>query len=543
MLRIVSNATTNIKTISWSLTPYIISFVGVMSIEFANAQTPGANQKPGTVSPGIVDPGIVTPTIVDPGIVTPPIVDPGVVSPTNVNPNVVDQVPRNPINSCIFGCQKIPETDTKITNPNLSILQTDPTPELKFTSSFINQLGISVPEEVRVNIFQTRDIAQKIEKATGVKPAFIYISFFPVELPATSNPGAVSEQDSDQVEIILVTGQGKPIRYVIPNVTRGKILQVVQEFRTQIITAQYRDRNNYLKPSQQLYNWIIKPIEADLQAQEITNLVFLLDVGLRSTPLAALHNGKQFLVEKYSIGLMPSLTLTNTLYTDIKKSELLAMGISQSTQGQDPLPAVPLELGTLVNKLWTGKFLLNQQTTVENLKSQRRQKPFGIIHLATHADFLGGAVDNSYIQLWENKLRLNQIRQLGLHEPQVEMLVLSACRSALGNEQAEIGFAGLAVLAGVKTSVASLWAVDDTGTAAFMTKFYESLKTAPIRAEALRKAQVAMLKGEVYLKDGHLQGLEKAGNLSLPTESFENPNQSLSHPYYWSAFTMVGNPW
>ncbi|NET73169.1 MAG: CHAT domain-containing protein, partial [Sphaerospermopsis sp. SIO1G2] len=310
-----------------------------------------------------------------------------------------------------------------------------------------------------------------------------------------------------------------------------------------VVAPQYRTRKTYLNSAQKLYSWIIKPIEADLQNQGIQNLVFLPDVGLRSTPLAALHDGQKFLIEKYSVGLMPSLSLTNTLYTDIKKSTILAMGVSQSTQGQQPLPAVPLEITTLINKLWSGKLLLDQQATVDNLKSLRRQQPFGIIHLATHADFLSGAVDNSYIQLWENKLRLNQIRELGLNNPPTEMLVLSACRSALGNEEAEIGFAGLAVLAGVKTSVASLWAVGDTGTAALMTKFYESLKDAPIRADALRQAQVAMAKGEVYLKDGQLQGIQEVGTLPFPQESIRQPNQSLAHPYYWAAFTMVGNPW
>jgi CHAT domain-containing protein len=272
-------------------------------------------------------------------------------------------------------------------------------------------------------------------------------------------------------------------------------------------------------------------------------LVFLPDIGLRTTPMAALHSGQEFLVEKYSIGLMPSLSLTNTLYTDIKKSQILAMGISQSTQGQIPLPAVPIEISTLVSRLWSGKLLLNNQATLENLIRIRRQQPFGIIHLATHADFIPGPMSNSYIQLWEDKLRLDQLRQLRLNEPQVEMLVLSACRTALGDEEAEIGFAGLAVLAGVKTSIASMWAVDDTSTTALMTKFYESLKTAPIRAEALREAQIAMATGQVYIKNGQVQGLKVVGNLPLPTESIGQTDLLLNHPYYWAAFTMVGNPW
>ncbi|MBD2604272.1 CHAT domain-containing protein [Scytonema hofmannii FACHB-248] len=429
---------------------------------------------------------------------------------------------------------------------NRSLLDTNPTPEDKFTSRVATQLGIPIPN--RKTLDDGKAIAQKIEKATGVKPAFIYISFVPVEITPLSVSGnkqlnTTAEQNSDQLELVMVTGTGNPIRKRIPEATKAKVLKIAEEFRNQIVIPRNRRTDGYLPFSQQLYRWIISPLEADLEAQKIDNLVFLPDVGLRSTPMAALHNGKGFLVEKYSIGLMPSLTLTNTLYTDIKKSQLLAMGVSQTTQGQEPLPAVPLELSTLVFKLWQGKLFLNKQATLDNLRAIRRQQPFGIIHMATHADFNTGPVSNSYIQLWEDKLRLNQIRKLGFNEPQVEMLVLSACRTALGDEEAEIGFAGLAVLAGVKTSVASLWAVNDAGSAALMTKFYQSLKTSRIRAEALREAQVAMAKGEIYLKNAQIRGLGEVGGLPLPADSIQQPDGLLSHPYYWAAFTMVGNPW
>ncbi|MDZ7959842.1 MAG: CHAT domain-containing protein [Aulosira sp. DedQUE10] len=414
-------------------------------------------------------------------------------------------------------------------------------PEDKFTGEFEKRLGVG--GNTLKSPDDAKEIAIQIEKATGAKPAFIYLSFVPVEIaPSEANKqlNTTAEKDNEQLEIVVITGKGNPIRKRIPEATKTKVLRAANQFRQEIINP---ENNLYLRPSHQLYSWIIAPLDTELQARGINNLVFLPDVGLRSAPMAALHDGKSFLVEKYSIGLMPSLSLTNTLYTDIKKSQVLAMGISQSTQGQIALPAVPVELSTLVMRLWQGKLLLDKQATLSNLKAIRRQEPFGIIHMATHADFEGGALNKSYIQLWEDKLRLDQIRQLGLNDPQVEMMVLSACRTAVGNEEAEIGFAGLAVLAGVKTSVASLWYVSDVGTAALMTKFYESLRTAPIRAEALRQAQVAMATGKVYLKNGQIRGLEPVGNLPLPAESIDEPDKSLSHPYYWAAFTMVGNPW
>ncbi|MEH1936996.1 MAG: CHAT domain-containing protein [Nostoc sp.] len=473
--------------------------------------------------------------------------------PNDTPPNDTPPIDKPNPAPCTFQCNPGKPIDPGPNNPKIDhpVIDTNPTPEGDFTDDFADHLGIPTPRIKTLD--DAKEIARQIEEATGVKPAFIYTSFVPVEILPGVNLGkakkfpkllnTIPEQNSDQLELVVVTGKGDPIRKRIPETTRAKVLQVAHEFRDQIVSPQNRRRTGYLRSSQQLYRWIIAPLEADLQARGINNLVFLPDIGLRSTPMAALHDGKRFLVEKYSIGLMPSLSLTNTLYKDIRKSQILALGVSQSTQGQQPLPAVPVELSTLVSKLWQGKLLLNKQATLENIKIIRRQQPFGIIHMATHADFATGALSNSYIQLWEDKLRLNQLRELRLNEPQVEMLVLSACRTALGDKESELGFAGLAVLAGVKTTVASLWSVSDAGTAALMTKFYQNLRTAPIKAEALREAQVAMAKGEIYVKNGQVQGLGVVGNLPLPTDSVDEAEQSLMHPYYWAGFTMVGNPW
>ncbi|HIK11258.1 MAG TPA: CHAT domain-containing protein, partial [Oscillatoriaceae cyanobacterium M33_DOE_052] len=171
--------------------------------------------------------------------------------------------------------------------------------------------------------------------------------------------------------------------------------------------------------------------------------------------------------------------------------------------------------------------------------------PYPIIHMATHGEFQAGAVENSYIQLWgEEKLRLNQLRELGWHNPAVELLVLSACRTALGDTQAEMGFAGLAVQAGVKSALASLWSVSDEGTLALMTEFYRHLENAKIKSEALRQAQIAMIRGELQVSAGELRSSGGTrGALALPPELSEVENSNLSHPYYWAGFTMIGSPW
>jgi CHAT domain-containing protein len=265
-----------------------------------------------------------------------------------------------------------------------------------------------------------------------------------------------------------------------------------------------------------------------------------MDGGLRSLPVAALHDGKQFLIERYSAGLMPSMSLTDTRYVDVRNAQVLAMGAEKFTD-QKPLAAVPIELNTIAGKLWHGKSFINEQFTARNLISQRQQQPFGILHLATHGEFKPGGAQNSYIQLWNERLQLDRLRQLKLNDPPVELMVLSACRTALGDEEAELGFAGLANQAGVKSAIGSLWYVSDEGTLGLMTSFYRDLKQAPIKSEALRQAQVAMLQGKTRIQDGKLIS---SGNLvDLPPALAKAGNSDLKHPYYWAGFTIVGNPW
>ena len=434
-----------------------------------------------------------------------------------------------------------------------------------FTRQFEQYIGL--PTKTRIKTLdEGREILRNIEKATGIKPALIYVAFIPQAIaPETATTEAKSDHQSkastnleanplaqqpiqrsenlkpqvdDELELVVVTAKETPIRKRVKGATRVQVLKLAQEFRSNVTNV--RNLRGYRASAHQLYKLLVAPLEADLKAREIQNLVFLMDSGLRSLPVAALHDGKGFLVERYSVGLMPSLSLTDTLYKDIKNSQVLAMGAEQLPD-QKPLPAVPVEVSTIAGKLWKGKSFLNNAFTLQNLKQARQQNPYGIIHLATHGQFLPGTPSNSYIQLWDTKLRLDQLRLLGWNNPPVELLVLSACRTALGNEEAELGFAGLSVLAGVKSSLASLWYVSDQGTLGLMTSLYEQLGKAPIKAEALRQAQVAMLKGQVRLEGGKLR--TPSAEISLPPALAQLRDQTLEHPYYWSAFTIIGNPW
>jgi CHAT domain-containing protein len=334
---------------------------------------------------------------------------------------------------------------------------------------------------------------------------------------------------------------GSPIRKVVPEANAAALQKTLTEFRKAVTNV--TDSRGYLASAQQLYQWMIAPLESELESLGIDTLIFCMDAGLRLVPMAALHDGKQFLVEKYSLGSIPSVSLTNSRYKAVKDAQVLGMGASEFQQ-LAPLPAVPTELNVITQQLWTGKSFLNEEFTEKNLLAQRQ--PFGIIHLATHADFQPGKADNAYIQLWDSQLKVNQLRQMGWHQPpQVELLVLSACRTALGDVDAELGFAGLAVQAGVKSALASLWYVSDEGTLAIMGGFYQHLRQpdVTIKAEALRRAQLAMLQKQVRVENGKLQGLDELGSIPLPPELAAQSSHDFSHPYYWAAFTMIGSPW
>ncbi|WP_446377291.1 CHAT domain-containing protein [Coleofasciculus sp. E2-BRE-01] len=401
---------------------------------------------------------------------------------------------------------------------SLSVGQTDQLFEEQFEKYFQQNLSREI-----ITAEGLRDTLTTLKEQTGKSSGVVYVRSL-----------------TNHLELLLVLPQGYPIRKRIPTANAKELQKTLTEFR-QTVTDVYRPKA-YLAPAQQLYNWIIAPLESELEEQGIDTLIFCMDAGLRTIPMTALHDGNQFLVEKYSIGSIPSMSLTNHRYNTIKNAQVLAMGASKF-KDLSPLPAVPNELQIITKELWSGQSFLNEDFTLNNLKQQRQQ--FGIIHLATHADFRPNDPSHSYIQLWDEKLRLNQLRQIGWNQsPQVELLVLSACRTAIGDANAELGFAGLAVNAGVKSALASLWYVSDGSTLALMSEFYRQLSQpdVTIKAEALQRAQIAMLRGQVRLENGQLHGIGMGG-IPLPSELKGRGNQDFSHPYYWAAFTMIGSPW
>ncbi|MEO1592241.1 MAG: CHAT domain-containing protein, partial [Cyanobacteria bacterium J06632_22] len=373
---------------------------------------------------------------------------------------------------------------------------------------------------------EIQTVLGNVAQATGTRSAIVYVN-------------APSVTGDTGLEIILFTADNNPIRLKTDSVTQPELAQTVDRFRRTLVSSVRQGSSTYLPPAQQLYDWLIAPIEAELGEGKIDNLLFSMDAGLRAVPLAALHDGEQFLIEKYSLGTVPAIGLMRTDYKSLENAQMLAMGVSEFEQ-MSPLPAVPAEIKT-ITELWDGAGFLNEEFTRQNLISQRQQTPYEILHLATHAEFKAGTAEESFIQLWDDRLRLSEVDDLGWKNPAVELLVLSACQTAVGSLEAEMGFAGLSIASGVRTSVASLWSVDDAGTLALMTNFYGQLQSAEVKSEALRQAQLAMLRGDMQIEQGQLRNMSTASQIPLPSalEGVSN----LSHPFYWAGFAMVGNPW
>ena len=273
---------------------------------------------------------------------------------------------------------------------------------------------------------------------------------------------------------------------------------------------------NSLQPNQTLYNWLIRPLENQLELNQTNTLVFILDGVLRSIPVAALHDGEQYLVEKYNLALTPGLQLLTSRSLTTDTLETIAGGLTKPRQGFSPLPSVAAEVEEIAT-LVPSEVLLDESFTRDRFQSQITNLPYPIVHLATHGQFSSRAED-TFLLTWDDRINVTELDQLlqqrdFAEDTPIELLILSACQTAAGDKRAALGLAGVAVRSGARSTIATLWSVQDDSTAELMNQLYQALKTSGIsKAEALRQAQLSLLRSPKY-----------------------------QHPYYWSAFILVGN--
>lgn len=319
---------------------------------------------------------------------------------------------------------------------------------------------------------------------------------------------------SDRLAVILST-PGQPLQYYATALPQAEVEETVDQM-LQSLNPAFSDRER-LRLSETLYGWLIRPAESLLVQQHIQTLVFVLDGVLKNIPMAALHDGQHYLVEKFSIALAPGLQLLSSRSLTQAQLQVLIGGLTEARQGFTSLPGVSTEIAQISAEL-ASEIVLNQEFTAENLQTQVSKTAFPIIHLATHGQF-SSKPEETFILTWNNRLSIQDFYTLLQARSQdefqaIELLVLSACQTAAGDDRAVLGLAGFAVRLGARSTLATLWSVNDQSTALLMTKFYQNLtqQTNVSKAAALRQAQLTLLKNPLY-----------------------------EHPYYWAPFVLVGN--
>lgn len=315
----------------------------------------------------------------------------------------------------------------------------------------------------------------------------------------------------DRLEVILSL-PNQPLRHYATLKTDAQVETAIKAMRhSQRRTSFERER---LLIAQQLYDWLIKPAAEILTKYEIKTLIFVLDGSLRNIPMAALHDGRQYLVEKYGLAVAPGLELLKAGVLHKDKIKVLAGGVTLPNQNLSPLPGVEREIKS-IRALVPTKVLLNQNFTIENLRNNL-SKQYSVIHLAAHGQFSSN-ITGTYIQTWNKQLDINTLNSLIAERnlqgaSPIELLILSACQTATGDDSAALGIAGVAAHSGARSVLASLWQINDEYTPVFMNVFYKQLYSGATRAEALQKAQLELMRNEEY-----------------------------KHPYYWASFILVGN--
>ena len=282
-------------------------------------------------------------------------------------------------------------------------------------------------------------------------------------------------------------------------------------------TLQIRSRRNYYQPAQKLYSWLIQPILQELERQDIQTLVFIPDGSFRNIPFGTLHDGEKFLIQEYNVALTPGLQLLAPLPLEQIELTTLAAGITQQRRGFSSLEYVNRELQDIQNQ--TNSLVLRDDRFTKNrLKEKIKSANYPIVHIATHGQFSSN-LEDTFLLTWDDNLNINELDNIlssrDANQQAIELLILSACETAKGDDRATLGLAGMAVKAGAKTTLATLWTVYDESTALTMKYFYENITQPQAKrnkAQALRQAQLNLIESSQF-----------------------------KHPYYWSPFIMVGN--
>ena len=314
----------------------------------------------------------------------------------------------------------------------------------------------------------------------------------------------------DRTELLLtVPGALRRVSLPVPARALGDEIMRLR------LALEKRTTRQYLVHAQRLYDWVIRPLEAELAALKFDTLVFVPDGPLRTIPMAALHDGERFLIEKYALAITPGLSLTEPRPIGRERLKVLALGLTRPVQGYAALPNVSSELAAL-RGLFDSKTLVDEAFSLDRLERELKAEPFSVLHVASHGEFHGDAA-KSFVLSFDDRLTMSRLEQaVSLRkygDQPLELLTLSACETAAGSERAALGLAGIAIKAGARSALATLWAVQDELSSELVAEFYRQLKDPSVsRARALQRAQAKAISDPRY-----------------------------EHPGFWSPFLVINN--
>ena len=316
----------------------------------------------------------------------------------------------------------------------------------------------------------------------------------------------------DRLEVILSL-PNQPLKRYSSEIPQEQLERIIRKFRHNIVI---RSRRNFYDSAKKLYDLVIRPALNDLAKNQIKTLVFVPDGSFRNVPLSAFYDGKHFLIEDYSIAITPGLQLLNPRPLKQTKLKTIAAGLTEQVDGFAGLDYVDSELKEIQSRV-DSQVLVNQDFTSTALKKEIQSSDHPIVHIATHGQF-SSSLENTFLLAWDDRINISELdnilqtRNLD-SENAIELLVLSACETATGDSRAALGMAGMAVRAGAKSTLATLWSVNDRATSKLMSDFYQELSAKHLpKAEAVRQAQLTLLHNRWY-----------------------------RHPFYWAPYVLLGN--
>jgi CHAT domain-containing protein len=373
-------------------------------------------------------------------------------------------------------------------------------------------------------------------------PAVLHIRF--TENKQTNQESSSRQGNADAfLDITLMPSEGDPEGRRV-EVSRSAFANDLKQLYRQLSRQESLDVQNPVSPSRRLYDVVFAPVAPLLKQRAITTLLISADRGLQAVPFAALHDGTRFFGDAFAFSLTPSLALTSLAPPMPVNGKLLAAG-SAVFDGLAPLPLVPTELNQVGQDARKDQ-ALNQSFTPQTLLVQAADPQYSRVHVATHAEFLPGGPASSRLYSGTLPIPLSDFVKLRRErqDSPLDLISFSACRTALGDADSELGFAGLALQAGARSAVGTLWYVDDVATSAYFVQMYRYLDSGVPKAEALQLTRQAFSRGLVRLQGDTVVGPDGQVLISgLTATQQRRVEGGFGNPYFWAGIELLGSAW